>query len=324
MDLERNQRARRWSDRLLPAVWTLAALLPLVGLFSLLLRSHLDPSLTNPRLHFVLFMTVGAFASGLAYAAGDSRGPARGRARAAAVPGVPLHRRVPAAARGRDHGRPLHGGARRFPRRDPGRAAAGVAAGLRIRVRRLQTVVRAARGPPPSGAAAHGDRRGGAVVRLDGAGAARAGVADQRGRRGQHVGGARGDLHRALPRRGGALPGGLPRRHEPAGGERRCVLRAAGRGDGRRRHDRRAQLARELVGVARADRAGVRHRVLRRPPRVARRAVPHALPLDDARAHPGGQRALLRPRRLHLLHDERRPRASPRRCSRPTTRWRRR
>ena len=80
MELEGNEHATRWSDRLLPAVWTLAALLPLVGLFSLLLRSHLDPSLTNPRLHFVLFMTVGAFASVLAYAAGDAadrRGDAR-------------------------------------------------------------------------------------------------------------------------------------------------------------------------------------------------------------------------------------------------------
>jgi class 3 adenylate cyclase len=63
-----------------PLGWTLAALLPLVGLVSLLLRSHLDPNLTNPRLHFVLFLTVGALVVGLAYATGDSadrRGDAR-------------------------------------------------------------------------------------------------------------------------------------------------------------------------------------------------------------------------------------------------------
>ena len=73
-------RARRRSDRLVPVVWALAALLPLVGLVSLLMRSHLDPNFTNPRLHFVLFLTVGGFASGLAYAAGESadrRGDAR-------------------------------------------------------------------------------------------------------------------------------------------------------------------------------------------------------------------------------------------------------
>ncbi len=73
-------RARRWSDRVVPVGWVLAALLPLVGLGSLLLRSHLDPDLTNPRLHFVLFLTVGALVAGLAYATGDSadrRGDAR-------------------------------------------------------------------------------------------------------------------------------------------------------------------------------------------------------------------------------------------------------
>lgn len=71
---------RRRSERLVPLVWALAAVLPLVGLLSLLLRSHLDPDLTNPRLHFVLFLTVGACASGLAFAAGESadrRGDAR-------------------------------------------------------------------------------------------------------------------------------------------------------------------------------------------------------------------------------------------------------
>ncbi len=71
----------RVGDRLLPVGWALAALLPLIGLTSLLLRSHLDPNFSNPKLHFVIFLSVGAFASVLAYAAGDSadrRGDARG------------------------------------------------------------------------------------------------------------------------------------------------------------------------------------------------------------------------------------------------------
>ena len=38
--------------------WILAALLPLVGLVSLLARSKLDPGWTNTRVHFVLFLSV--------------------------------------------------------------------------------------------------------------------------------------------------------------------------------------------------------------------------------------------------------------------------
>ena len=62
------------------AVWVLAALLPLVGLASLLLRSRLDPHFDNPKVHFVLFLTVGAVDFALAHAAGDAarrRGDAR-------------------------------------------------------------------------------------------------------------------------------------------------------------------------------------------------------------------------------------------------------
>jgi class 3 adenylate cyclase len=58
----------------------LAAALPLIGLFSLLLRSQLDPHLENYRLHFVLFGLVGAFAFVLGYGAGEAarrRGDAR-------------------------------------------------------------------------------------------------------------------------------------------------------------------------------------------------------------------------------------------------------
>ena len=76
---------------------------------------------------------------------------------------------------------------------------------------------------------------------------------------------------------------------------------AARRGDDRRRRHGRAQVARELVGVARPDRPRLLDHRLRRPPRVARGALPEAVPADDARAPPGDQRPLRRPRRLHEL-----------------------
>jgi len=64
--------------RVLAAV--LAALLPLVGLISLLLRSELDPHIENYRAHFVVFGFVGGVAFVLGYAAGEAanrRGDAR-------------------------------------------------------------------------------------------------------------------------------------------------------------------------------------------------------------------------------------------------------
>jgi adenylate cyclase len=60
--------------------WVVAALLPLVGLVSLLLREQLDPNWSNHQVHFVLFLCVGAGLFVLAYAAGeaaDRRGDAR-------------------------------------------------------------------------------------------------------------------------------------------------------------------------------------------------------------------------------------------------------
>src|SRR4051812_29327899 len=60
--------------------WIVAALLPIVGLVSLLLHSRLDPNWTNHKVHFVLFLTVGAVSILLAYAAGEAaerRGDAR-------------------------------------------------------------------------------------------------------------------------------------------------------------------------------------------------------------------------------------------------------
>jgi adenylate cyclase len=64
--------------RVLAAV--LAALLPLVGLVSLLLRSELDPHIENYQAHFVVFGFVGGVAFILGYAAGEAanrRGDAR-------------------------------------------------------------------------------------------------------------------------------------------------------------------------------------------------------------------------------------------------------
>jgi adenylate cyclase len=71
------RRAGGWT---VTASWVVAGLLPLLGLSSLLLRSRLDPSWDNPRLHFVLFLVVGGTAAGLASAAGyaaERRGDAR-------------------------------------------------------------------------------------------------------------------------------------------------------------------------------------------------------------------------------------------------------
>jgi class 3 adenylate cyclase len=60
--------------------WIVASILPLIGLVSLFLRRQLDPAWDSPRLHFVLFLAVGAGAVTLAYLAGqaaDRRGDAR-------------------------------------------------------------------------------------------------------------------------------------------------------------------------------------------------------------------------------------------------------
>jgi adenylate cyclase len=60
--------------------WMVAALLPLIGLVSLLARSMLDPGWTNHRVHFVLFLSVAVIDFVLAYLAGDAarrRGDAR-------------------------------------------------------------------------------------------------------------------------------------------------------------------------------------------------------------------------------------------------------
>ncbi len=63
-----SSRGRRW----VLALWIAAGALPLIGLFSLLFRKHLDPSLVDHKLHFVVFLGVGALASALAWAAGEA------------------------------------------------------------------------------------------------------------------------------------------------------------------------------------------------------------------------------------------------------------
>src|SRR4051795_5965487 len=73
------RRGRRGGSAVTVA-WVIAALLPLIGLISLLLHSRLDPGWTNHKVHFVLFLAVGSVSFVLAYAAGESaerRGDAR-------------------------------------------------------------------------------------------------------------------------------------------------------------------------------------------------------------------------------------------------------
>ena len=77
VDRGRRRRARRGA---LVAGSLVVAVLPLAGLASLLLRSHLDPHIENYRLHFVVFGIVGATAFLLGYTAGEAanrRGDAR-------------------------------------------------------------------------------------------------------------------------------------------------------------------------------------------------------------------------------------------------------
>jgi class 3 adenylate cyclase len=71
---------RRGRGALVVTAWVLVAVLPLVGLVSLLLREQLDPNWHNHRAHFTLFLAVGVGVSVLAYAAGaaaNRRGDAR-------------------------------------------------------------------------------------------------------------------------------------------------------------------------------------------------------------------------------------------------------
>jgi adenylate cyclase len=68
-------------DRLpTPVTWPVVLALPLVGLLALLFHKRIDPSWSNPDLHFVLFLSVGVVLFLLAFTAGEAaqrRGDAR-------------------------------------------------------------------------------------------------------------------------------------------------------------------------------------------------------------------------------------------------------
>jgi class 3 adenylate cyclase len=71
---------RRARSTAVALTWFVAAILPLVGFVSLLLRSQIDPHFENYRAHFVIFGIVGAAAFVLGYTAGEAanrRGDAR-------------------------------------------------------------------------------------------------------------------------------------------------------------------------------------------------------------------------------------------------------
>jgi class 3 adenylate cyclase len=63
-----------------PVAWLVVLLLPLAGLVSLLFHERIDPSWSNPQVHFALFLSVGASLFVLAFGAGEAaqrRGDAR-------------------------------------------------------------------------------------------------------------------------------------------------------------------------------------------------------------------------------------------------------
>ncbi len=210
--------------------------------------------------------------------------------------GVPVQRRVPAAARpGHAAGR-AHRAQRRVRDRHPGGPAAGGRVRRPLLARPDQGAGRrhpAPPGPAP-GRAVHG------AGRLGGGLAVRAAAAGPRPARGGHPGPAdRHGRRRGRPVHDGLGPL-LPAAPAPAVGDpdrRPHRLRPARRG-----HDRgrpRPQLGRLLVGVAPADGVRLRLRVLQRPRAVRAggllvQPVPRHLPPGDDRADPPG--ALRRPR----------------------------
>jgi len=65
--MTRASRGQQGRPRRTAVLWVLAAVLPLIGLASLLLRSQLDPHLENHKVHFVVFLSVGVLVFALAY-----------------------------------------------------------------------------------------------------------------------------------------------------------------------------------------------------------------------------------------------------------------
>ena len=312
---ETHGRARSYA---LLAIGVVAAALPLVGLVSLLLRSELDPHIENYQLHFVVFGLVGAVAVALGYAAGEAanrRGDARVLLLSLAFMATGgflwLHAiGTPTILFSQEHAG--------FQVAIPvGLLVSAIfAAGSAFVDVRPEDRRSADSAPCP--APDLGAGRDGRVVRLDGREPAAVRGARHRGGDeppGDGAGDRRDDRLRGQRR---ALLEHLPEPPEPAADHGHRLLPAPVRGDDRRRGHGRAQVARELVGVARPDRCGVRDRRPGRPARMARRAVPAPVPADDARPASGGQRPLRRSRRLHepSRSGRRRPRSRP--CSTPT------
>ena len=229
------------------------------------------------------------------------RAPVRRRAR------LPRGGRLPRPPRARDAGRPAREAHRRLRPRDAGRAA---------RRRRLRGAV----GDADRRGARPGDRRPRRpLARRPARPDARVGRAVARARRAARRGdaarervgarswssrssGSRSTASRppatASSRRGAARPDPARRRHG---------VRAARRGDGRRRV--RAQLARELVGVARAHAHRVRaDRDLGAQRQVPRGALRRPLPRRDERGQARGERRVRRPAGFTSFSEDRDPR----------------
>ena len=262
----------------------LAVTLPLIGFLSLLLREQLDPQLHNHQAHFLIFGAVGGVAFALGYAAGEAanrRGDARvlllslafmatggfmglhafgtagvlfSESRAGFQIAIPVGLLVAAffAAGSAFVDLRPELGPRLIRRRGQLRAAVLVAMAVWF----LWTLANLPPLHEPNSEAATGR----VLAALAILGTVIYAVSAVRYWRL-----FRYAPHAALDRRDRVFPAAL-------------------RGADRRRRHGRAQVARELVGVARPDRARLPDHRVRRPPRVARGAIPGALPADDARA----------------------------------------
>ena len=264
-----------------------AAALPLIGLVSLLLRSQLDPHIENYPLHFIVFGVVGAVAFGLGYAAGEAanrRADARVLLLSLAFMATGgflwLHAiGTPTILFAEEHSGfqvaipvgLLVGGVfalgSAFVDIRPGIAAVLIRRRTRLRLAVVVAMAvwfvwTVAKLPPLGGSDSEAATNHFLTV-----------IA---------VLGAIAYAISAV-----TLLEHLPARSQPAPCGRRRLLRVAGRGDDRRCRHRGAQVARQLVGMARPDRHGVSARRIGGSPRMARRAVPAALSADDARAPPG-------------------------------------
>jgi hypothetical protein len=183
---------QRDSQPFVAAGWGLVATLPLVGLACVLLRSRLDPPWMNHRVHFVLFLGVGAVDFALAAAAGQGarrRGDARVLLISLAFLATGGFLALHAA---RDAGDPVRARPRRLQGRDPGRPRSGRPLRGGLGVHRRAAGLGALVHPAAAPAAGPRARRHGGVVRLHGRRAAPARPPDGRRRHGHAAHGARG------------------------------------------------------------------------------------------------------------------------------------